>query len=63
MSIIEVPGDMLLEHCGFAPPFAQNTKAFITSRFETLFGLKNEYRELEMYYMGEKTSKLKEKKK
>ena len=31
----------------------QNAKAFITSRFETVFGLKNENRELEMYNMGE----------
>ncbi len=50
VSIIEVPVDML-EHCGFAL-FAQNTKAFITSRFETLFGLKNENGVLEMYHMG-----------
>ena len=55
VSIIEVPADVL-EHCGFAP-FVQNTKTFITSRFETIFGLKNENGELEMYYFGEKTSK------
>jgi hypothetical protein len=35
MLIIEVPVDVL-EDCGYAP-FAQNTKVFITSRFETLF--------------------------
>ena len=46
----------VLEYCGFEP-FAQNTKAFITSRLETLFGLKNENGELEMYHMGEKGSK------
>ena len=55
VSIIEVPGGML-EHCSFVP-FAQNAKAFITSCFELLYGLKNENGELEMYYMGEKTSK------
>ena len=55
ISIIEVPVDVL-EHCGFAS-FAQNTKAFITSRSETLFGLKNKNGELEMYYIGKKTSK------
>ena len=55
VSIIEMPVDVL-EHCGYAT-FAQNTKAFITSHFETLFGLKNENGELEMYYMGEKRSK------
>ena len=55
VSIIEVPVDML-EHCDFGP-FAQNTKAFITSRFDLLYGLKNKNGELEMYYMGEKTSK------
>ena len=54
-TIIEVPADML-EYCGYAP-FAQNAKAFITSRFETIFGLKNENGELELYYFGEKTSK------
>jgi hypothetical protein len=52
---LEVPGDVL-EHYGYAP-FAQNAKAFITSRFENVFGLKNENRELEMYYMGEIGSK------
>jgi len=55
VSIIEVPVDML-EYCCFRP-FAQNAKAFITSRFELLCGLKNKNGELEMYYMGEKTSK------
>jgi hypothetical protein len=55
MLIIEVPVDVL-EHCGYAP-FAQNTKVFITSRFETLFELKNKNGELEMYFMGEKASK------
>ena len=55
VSIIEMPVDVL-EHCGYAT-FAQNTKAFITSHFETLFGLKNENGELEMYYMGENRSK------
>jgi hypothetical protein len=55
VSIIEVPADVL-EHCCFEP-FAQNTKAFITSRFETLFGLKNENGELEMYYCHEKKPK------
>ena len=55
VSIIEVPVDVL-EHCSFVP-FAQNAKAFITSRFELLYGLKNKNGELEMYYMGEKTSK------
>jgi hypothetical protein len=52
VSIIKVPVDML-EHCCFGP-FAQNTKAFITSRFETLCGLKNKNGELEMNCMGEK---------
>ena len=52
VSIIKVPVDML-EHCCFGP-FAQNTKAFITSRFETLCGLKNKNGELEMYCMGKK---------
>ena len=51
VSIIEVPGDML-EYCCFRP-FAQNAKAFITSRFELLCGLKNKNGELEMYHMGE----------
>ena len=55
VSIIEVPGDVP-EHCGFVP-FAQNAKVFITSRFDLLYGLKNENGELEMYYMGEKKSK------
>jgi hypothetical protein len=53
--IIEVPVDAL-EYCGYEP-FAQNAKAFITSRFETVFGLKNKNRELEMFYMGEIGSK------
>jgi len=55
VSIIEVPADML-EYCGYEH-FAQNAKAFITSRFGIIFGMKNEYGELEMYYMGETTSK------
>ena len=54
VSIIEVPVDVL-EHCCFEP-FAQNANALITSHFEAFFGLKNKNRELEMYYMGEKTS-------
>ena len=55
VSIIEVPSDML-EYCGF-DQIAQNAKSFITSRFEIIFGLKNENGELEMYYFGEKISK------
>jgi hypothetical protein len=39
VSIVEVPVDVL-EHCCFEP-FAQNTKAFITSRFEIFGGQKN----------------------
>ncbi len=52
VSIIEVPGDVL-EHCGFRP-FVQNANAFITSRFDLLFRLKNENGELEMFYMRDK---------
>ena len=52
VSIIEVPVDAL-EYCGYEP-FAQNAKAFITSRFELLYGLKNKNGELEMYHMGSK---------
>ncbi len=55
MSIIKVPEDML-EYCCFRP-FAQNAKAFITSRFELLCGLKNKNGELEMYHMGETKGK------
>jgi hypothetical protein len=50
VSIIEMPGDVL-EYFDIAP-FAQNRKAFIASRFETLFGLKNENGELEMFHHG-----------
>ena len=60
-TIIEVPADML-EYCGYAP-FAQNAKAFITSRFENISRLKNKNGELEQYYFGEKTSKGKGRKK
>jgi hypothetical protein len=52
VSIIEVTVDAL-EYCGYEP-FAQNAKAFITSRFELLYGLKNKNGELEMYHMGSK---------
>ena len=55
VSIIEVPSDML-EYCGF-DQIVQNAKPFITSRFEIIFGMKNENGELEMYYFGEKISK------
>ena len=55
VSIIEVPADMP-EYCGYKH-FAQNAKAFITSRFDIIFGMKNEYGLLEMYFMGETTSK------
>jgi hypothetical protein len=50
VSIIEVPVDAL-EYCGYEP-FVQNAKAFITSRFELIYGLKNKNGELEMYHMG-----------
>ena len=54
VSIIEVPVDVL-EYCGYAP-IAQNAKAFITSHFKTVFGLKNKNGKLEMYHCGTKTS-------
>jgi hypothetical protein len=38
-------------------PLRKTQKKFITSRFKTLFGLKNKNGELETYYMGEKRSK------
>jgi hypothetical protein len=59
VSIIEVPVDAL-EYCGYEP-FAQNAKAFITSRFETVFGLKNKNRELEMFYGRNRIKKWKKK--
>ncbi len=52
VSIIEVPVDAL-EYCGYEP-FAQNAKAFITSRFELIYGLKNKNGELEVYHFGNK---------
>ena len=52
--IIEVPVDVL-EYCGYVP-IEQNAKAFITSCFETVFGLKNKNGMLEMYHCGTKTS-------
>jgi hypothetical protein len=48
VSIMEVPVDVL-EYCGFVP-IAKNAKAFITSRFETIFALKNKNGEMEMYH-------------
>jgi hypothetical protein len=54
VSIIEVPSDML-EYCDFEQ-IVQNAKIFITSRFEIIFGLKNENRELELYYFGERST-------
>jgi hypothetical protein len=54
VSIIEVPVDVL-EYCGYVP-IAQNAKAFSTSCFETVFGLKNKNGKLEMYHCGKKTS-------
>ena len=47
VSIIEMPVDVL-EYFDIVP-FAHSRKAFITSRFETLFGLKNENGELELF--------------
>ncbi len=57
VSIIEVPG-VVLEHCSFEP-FAQNTKAFITFRFETLFGLKNENGDWKCITVAQRNQKLK----
>jgi hypothetical protein len=42
VSIIEVPMDVI-EYCGYVP-IAQNAKAFITSRFKTVFGPKKQKR-------------------
>ena len=50
VSIIEVPVDVL-EYLDYVP-IAQNAKAFITSRFETVFALKNENGNIEMYHCG-----------
>ena len=48
VSIMEVPVDVL-EYCRFVP-IAKNAKAFITSRFESIFALKNKNGEMEMYH-------------
>jgi hypothetical protein len=48
VSIMEVPVDVL-EYSGLVP-IAKNAKAFVTSRFETIFALKNKNGEMEMYY-------------
>ena len=48
VSIIEVSVDVL-EYSDYVS-IAQNAKAFITFRFETVFALKNENRNLDMYH-------------
>ena len=55
VSIIEVSVDVL-EYSDYVS-IAQNAKAFITFRFETVFALKNENRNLDMYHhTGKKKS-------
>jgi hypothetical protein len=48
VSIMEVPVDVL-EYCGFVP-IAKKAKAFVTSRFETIFALRNKNGEMEIYH-------------
>ena len=48
VSIMEVPVDVF-EYCGFVP-IAKKAKAFVTSRFETIFALRNKNGEMEIYH-------------
>jgi hypothetical protein len=51
---MEVPVDVL-EYSRFVP-IAKNAKAFITSRFECIFALKNKNGEMEMYHHNGKST-------